>query len=69
MCEECVRYDDDYIDLELVYEDALGTIEDLHTGDWTPTRLEDGTALCKECGRWWPCQTFLLAVGAINYGR
>lgn len=70
MCDECT---------EAAYEqgaetayfltDALEEIADLHTGDWTPTRLVDRSALCKRCDEWWPCTTFLMAVGAINDAR
>lgn len=66
MCQECYRWDDDYVDPEWTYQEALGEIEDLHTGDWTSTRLVDGSALCKTCDEWWPCVTFLTAVWALN---
>lgn len=45
---------------------ALEEIADLHQGDWTPTRFMEGAAYCKGCDEWWPCITFLTAVGALN---
>lgn len=53
----------------VILSEALQEIADLHTGDWTPTRLVDGAALCKGCDSWWPCVTFLTAVGALNDAR
>lgn len=47
-------------------ERGLEEIADLHQGDWTPTRLDVCEALCNECRDWWPCETFLTAVGALN---
>lgn len=47
-------------------ERGLEEIADLHQGDWTTTRLDVCEALCNECRDWWPCETFLTAVGAMN---
>lgn len=69
MCQECYRWDDDYVDPEWAYHKALNEIEDLHTAVWTQARLVDGSALCNECRQWWPCVTFLTAVGALNDAR
>lgn len=67
MCDDCTdaAYAWGYETADAL-TNALEEIADLHTGDWTPTRLSEGAALCKECAEWWPCDTFLLAVGAMN---
>lgn len=66
MCDDCMWRA--YRDVETL-EGALEEIADLHTGDWTPTRFMEGAACCKGCDEWWPCVTFLTAVGAINDAR
>lgn len=63
MCDDCMWRA--YKDVETL-EGVLEEIADLHVADWTQTRLEEGQALCHGCSDWWPCETFLTAVGAIN---
>lgn len=46
--------------------EGLETIADLHIAVWTQSRLAEGQALCNGCRDWWPCETFLTAVVALN---
>lgn len=63
MCDDCMwrAYED-----VATLEGALEEIADLHVAVWTQSRLSEGQALCNGCRDWWPCETFLAAVGAIN---
>lgn len=69
MCRECYQWDDDYVDPEWVLYEALWEIADQHQAIWTQSRLADGKALCDDCGQWWPCVTFMVAVNGINDAR